>query len=157
SFLQQTQQALGMLLLQSSMQAGQLLAAQIHALLPGAAQAQFQLIQALALLGQPLSRVPQATAQGVQSQPFPLQADLHALLQLAMTARQWMQNGPGVGAEQFGGRRGGGGTYVSNEVADGYIGLVPDGTDHRGAAGGHGPRDHFLVERPEILQRTTDP
>src|SRR5690606_16249107 len=153
SFLQQTQQALGMLLLQSSMQAGQLLAAQIHALLPGAAQAQFQLIQALALLGQPLPRVPQATAHGVQSQPLPLQADLHALLQLAMTALQLLQHGPGVGAEQFGGRRGGGGAYVGNEVADGYIGLVPDGTDHGGAAGGHGPGDHFLVERHEILQR----
>src|SRR5690606_12306928 len=157
SFLQQTQQPLGMLLLQSSMQAGQLLAAQIHALLPDAAQAQFQLIQALALLGQPLPRVPQATAQGVQSQPLPLQADLHALLQLAMTALQLLQHGPGVGAEQFGGRRGGGGAYVGNEVADGYIGLVPDGTDHRGAAGGHGPGDHFLGERPEVLQPATVP
>src|SRR5690554_785020 len=157
SFLQQTQQALGMLLLQSSMQAGQLLAAQIHALLPGAAQAQFQLIQALALLGQPLPRVPQATAQGVQSQPLPLQADLHALLQLAMTALQLLQHGPGIGAEQLGGRRGGGGAYVGDEVADGYIGLVTDGADHRGAAGGHGPGDHFLVERPEILQRATAP
>src|SRR5690606_33396240 len=32
-----------------------------------------------------------------------------------------------------------------------------DGADYRGAAGGHGPGDHFLVEWPEVLQRTTAP
>src|SRR5690554_6798208 len=157
ALLQQAQQPLRMLVLEASAQMGQPLQALFEPMLPGAPQAHVQLIQALRLLRQSLAGMTQATAQGVQSQPLPLQADLHALLQLAMTALQLLQHGPGVGAEQFGGRRGGGGAYVGNEVADGYIGLVPDNTDHGGAAGGHGPGDHFLVERPEILQRATAP
>src|SRR5690606_22765383 len=109
ALLQQAQQPLRMLVLEASAQMGQPLQALFEPMLPGAPQTHVQLIQALRLLRQALAGMAQATAQGVQSQPLSLQADLHALLQLAMTALQLLQHGPGVGAEQFGGRRGGGG------------------------------------------------
>src|SRR5690606_18160299 len=157
ALLQQAQQPLRMLVLEASAQMGQPLQALFEPMLPGAPQAHVQLIEALRLLRQALAGMAQATAQGVQSQPLSLQSDLHALLQLAVEALQLDQHGLGVRAEQFGRSGGSGGAYVGNEVADGYIGLVPDSADHRGAAGGHGPGDHFLVERAELLPRAPAP
>src|SRR5690554_2297684 len=155
--LQQAQQPLRMLVLEASAKMGQPLQALCEPMLPGEPQTHVQLIQAMRLLRQAHAGRAQATEQGGQTQPLSLQADLHALLQLAVDALQLDKHGLGIRAEQFGRSGGSGGAYVGNEVADGYIGLVPDGADYRGAAGGHGPGDHFLVERPEVLQRATTP
>src|SRR4051794_12095140 len=44
---------------------------------------------------------------------------------------------------------------IGHEVADGEIGLVADRGDRRDGAGRDGARDRFLVERPEIFERSS--
>ncbi|OQV66283.1 hypothetical protein AK51_10420 [Serratia nematodiphila DZ0503SBS1] len=43
---------------------------------------------------------------------------------------------------------------VGNEVGDGDVGFMADGADDRNAAGEDRPRHAFVVEAPQIFQRT---
>ena len=50
------------------------------------------------------------------------------------------------------GRRGR--AQVGHKIADGEIGFVPHGGDHRNAGGRHRPRDRLVVEGPQLLNGT---
>jgi hypothetical protein len=63
--------------------------------------------------------------------------------------------GVGVGGEDFGGGTGGGGAEVGNEVADGEVDFVADGTDNWEGTGGDGVGENFFVELPEVFEAAT--
>ena len=62
---------------------------------------------------------------------------------------------PAVRQNQLGGRAGRRRPQVSGKVGDGEINLMAHGTDYRQPGGGNGPGEFFLVEGPQVFQRTT--
>ncbi|MCW0466403.1 hypothetical protein NB705_003476 [Xanthomonas sacchari] len=59
-----------------------------------------------------------------------------------------------IGHQQFGGDRRGGRAQVGGEIGQGHVGLVADGRHHRGDCRGDGACQVFVVERPQVLERT---
>ena len=59
----------------------------------------------------------------------------------------------GVGANQFGSSRGGGGAQVRNVVANGGVDFVTDSADDRHRAGTDRTRHDFFIEGPQVFQR----
>ena len=114
-----------------------------------------RLVEALPALVEQPPRIAEPPAQSLEAVP----RGAHRLGQRPpATPLQERQLGAQVLLDrhrQLGGGGRGRRAQVGDEVGDREVGLVPDGGDHRHAAGDDGARHRLLVEGPEILQRAT--
>ena len=141
---------------QASLQVGQAFVATLEGM-PGAAhESCVELVQALLAVGEAGLRAlrVEACEQMVEALAAHVELALPKLIESPALVAQRAREVVAIGNQQLGRGRRRRCAQVGGKVGDREVGFVADGADHGDRAGADRARHGFVVERPQVLERT---